>query len=145
MGVQIYRWPRRSRSIGALVLSVIRRLAYCVCVGTLFVAASGCQSQPGTKSLAELVKDLKDPDAGVRARAAVNLSHIPADQAKEAVPALIEALEDPSPEVRRYAALSLGSYGSAASAAVPALQKATGDSDEGARQLAAKALKRIQP
>jgi HEAT repeat protein len=120
-------------------------IASCFCVWTLLLATGGCQSRTGTKSLAELLIELKDADAAVRARAAVNLSHIPANQAKDAVPALVEALEDPSAEVRRYAALTLISFGPAADAAIPALARATEDDDPGVRQLAAKALQRIQP
>ena len=58
--------------------------------------------------------------------------------------ALGEALIDPSPYVRQAAARSLGAIGAPAQAAVPALQKALEDSDEGVRLSAADALKKIK-
>jgi hypothetical protein len=56
---------------------------------------------------------------------------------------LIAALKNSSVDVRRTAASALGSLGSQAQAAVPALTEALKDSDAGVRQNADSALKRI--
>src|SRR5262249_6816460 len=65
---------------------------------------------------------------------------------KKAIPALIEALDDPSSaELRRTAAASLGEQGLEAKAAVPALLRALEDKDVDVRLNAAGALARIDP
>lgn len=73
----------------------------------------------------------RDPEperqAEVRRQAAEVLARIGPD-AEPAVPALIEALQDPSPSVRKAAAHALGQIGPAAEAAVPALLRTMLDS-----------------
>jgi HEAT repeat protein len=61
------------------------------------------------------------------------------------VPALIEALKDKDGDVRRSAALGLGSFGEEARDAVPALQAAQRDNDARVREAARIALSRIDP
>jgi HEAT repeat protein len=63
--------------------------------------------------------------------------------AKDAIPALIEALKDNDVQVRRTVARALGKIGPAAKSAVPALQKVTNDADRQVRDAATLALKRI--
>lgn len=62
----------------------------------------------------------------------------------EAVPALAGALQDGYGEVRRAAALTLGSLGPAAGAAQPALTRSLSDVNPRVREAAAKALQEIQ-
>jgi HEAT repeat protein len=57
--------------------------------------------------------------------------------------ALIRALEDEDPSVRRSAASSIAMFGPSASAAIPALLEAAGDKAQGVRQAAALALGKI--
>jgi len=64
--------------------------------------------------------NLKDQDANVRYRAAIEL-HLLGPKAKAAIPALVAALKDEKQEVRDNAAHALGEFGSAAKAGVPAL------------------------
>ena len=59
------------------------------------------------------------------------------------VPELIEMLHDEDPEVRTASAAALGSFGSHAEIAVPALQKATADSDENVAREAGVALVKL--
>lgn len=63
----------------------------------------------------------------------------------EAVPFLIETLEDPDAEVRMYAARSLALMGSPAQAAVPALTKHLKDPDVRVRRTCARALGQMGP
>lgn len=49
----------------------------------------------------------------------------------EAIPVLVECLEDPAPRVRREAVSSLAVFGSAARAALPALKKLLHNPEEG--------------
>ena len=59
--------------------------------------------------------------------------------------ALIDALKDPEPDVRRAAASALGSFGTEAAPAVPALRKAAGDADPDVAREAAVTLVKLQP
>ena len=63
-----------------------------------------------------LIAALKDGDPGIRVNAADLLA---GRDPNIAIPALIEALDDKNPDARRWAATSLGSYGSNARAAAP--------------------------
>ena len=86
----------------------------------------------------ELEGLLRDPDRGVRRRAALAAGRV-ADPAL--VPALAELLGDPEPEVRRMAAFALGLAGDRA--AVDRLLASLADHDGGVRGRAAEALGRI--
>ena len=86
----------------------------------------------------ELERLLRDPDRGVRRRAALAAGRV-ADPAL--VPALVDLLNDQEVEVRRVAAFALGLAGERA--AVDRLLKALADSDAQVRGRAAEALGRI--
>src|SRR5205823_4970106 len=78
---------------------------------------------------------LRDRPFGAQAHAA--------DDDSEAVKALIDALKDQDPEVRKNSALSLGRIGKDAKSAVQALVKTLKDSDVDVRGASAVALGRI--
>jgi HEAT repeat protein len=61
----------------------------------------------------------------------------------EATPGVIGALSDPDPEVRTLAAEVLGSYGSGAQAAIPALEALLEDLNSSVRAAAEEALGEI--
>ena len=61
------------------------------------------------------------------------------------VPELRAALLDPSPHVRKYAAVALAKAGPAAAPAVPELTQLLSDPDEEVRRVAARALGQIGP
>src|SRR5207245_2257189 len=63
--------------------------------------------------------------------------------ARAALPALVLALQDPCPLVRRWAAASLGEIGSPAAAAIPALIEALDEDDVKNRAVAAATLGKI--
>jgi cyclophilin family peptidyl-prolyl cis-trans isomerase/HEAT repeat protein len=86
----------------------------------------------------ELERLLRDPDRGVRRRAALAAGRV-ADPAL--VPALVDLLNDQEVEVRRVAAFALGLAGE--HAAVDRLLAALADSDAGVRGRAAEALGRV--
>jgi HEAT repeat protein/cyclophilin family peptidyl-prolyl cis-trans isomerase len=86
----------------------------------------------------DLERLLRDPDRGVRRRAALAAGRV-ADPAL--VPALVDLLNDQEVEVRRMAAFALGLAGDRA--AVDRLLLALADSDAGVRGRAAEALGRI--
>jgi HEAT repeat protein len=88
------------------------------------------------------IKRLQDQDITVRVEAARDLADMGV-QAKAAVPALMEALNDKASSIRKAAAGALGNIG--AEAAVPALTKALRDTDGKVRWQAADALGRIGP
>ncbi len=89
-----------------------------------------------------LLKRLQGSEVAVRVEAAREIGDL-GEQAKAAVPALVEALGDPAAPMRKAAAAALGSIG--APAAVPALTKALRDPDAKVRWQAAEALGQIGP
>jgi HEAT repeat protein len=87
---------------------------------------------------------VKDPSDTVRVGAVYALGKI-GPAAAAAVPALAAALEDPDKEVRAGAAYSLPALGPQSAEAWTALQRAAArDSDPEVRQVAAKAMTKIQ-
>jgi HEAT repeat protein len=76
-----------------------------------------------------LIDSAADSDAAVRAVAATYLGIIHEGGA-DAVFALTDLLRDDAPDVRRAAAIALGSFGNEAQPAIPALRRAAGDRDE---------------
>src|SRR5271166_3066428 len=102
------------------------------------VSAAGkkIEPAPGT-SISQLRKDLKNPDADVRASAADELGK-KGPTAQEAVADLIVALtHDPNDAVRDAAAAALGKMGKAAKAAAPALTKSLEHKSADLRETAA--------
>ena len=81
---------------------------------------------PGV-TVATLADGLQRGGAFERAHAARALARF-GPQAADAVPALVRALDDPSPVVRSAAIVALGSIGTQAKAAIPALSAVRGDS-----------------
>jgi HEAT repeat protein len=96
----------------------------------------------GEKALPRMIEALKAPE--VRARVASIIARI-GPKAKQAVPALVEALADPEPETRNEVLFALGSIGPGAESAVPAVAKALGDPDMNVRYAACYALGSIGP
>jgi hypothetical protein len=107
----------------------------------------------GQYLIGSLSKALNDGDNLTRCRAGIALGHI---MSGASIPAplnsimkpdpLLEALNDPDPNVRIAAAQALASFGSRLSVAVPALtQMAKNDKDEEVRKAAAGAVEKIQP
>jgi hypothetical protein len=117
----------RARPIGAVLLCLF---------------AAGCSKKE--KSTAELLADLKGSDPKEKL-IAVRLLPSRKTDASDVIPALIEALQDKSDDVRISAAIGLGSFGQQAKDAVPALQKAQKDNDARVREAARVALSRIDP
>ncbi len=81
-------------------------------------------SENPSKQIQRLEKQLQDRDSRIRAQAAWDLGQM---GATESVPALTQALEDPSDAVRANAAASLWNLGEASRPAIPALRKALDD------------------
>lgn len=74
----------------------------------------------GDAKIDKLVTQLKDPDSGIRARAAVSLSQMN-PPSKDALPFLVAALADNNLNVRYWAATALKKFGPEATGAVPGL------------------------
>ena len=105
------------------------------------LACNGCGK---TKSTDELIADLKGADERERITAVRLLPQKKGDAAK-VVPALIDALKDKDADVRRSAAIGLGSFGEQARDAVAALEAAQkNDRDARVRESAGIAVSRIQ-
>ncbi len=93
------------------------------------------------KRMSFWVRQLRGPDAAGRQEAVQALGAIGVDS----VPALIAALNDPSPDIRAAATDALGRVGPAAKAALPALTATLKDTDKAVRQHAAFALGVVDP
>jgi HEAT repeat protein len=107
----------------------------------LALVACGCGK---SKSTEQLLADLKGNSERDRL-IAVRLLPQRQEDAAEVVPGLIEALQDRDGDIRRSAALGLGSFGEQAREAIPALQGVLDDRDGRVREAAKLALTRIDP
>jgi HEAT repeat protein len=98
------------------------------------------------KTVAEWIELARSPDEDMRRQAVYALGQI-GPGAREAVPALVKAVDDVKQEVRWYAVDALGRIGPDAEQAVPAIIAAAKDpaNDRTFAQNAAKALGRIGP
>jgi HEAT repeat protein len=105
------------------------------------LACGGCARE---KSTAQLLEDLKGAEERDRL-VAVRLLPQRTQDAAQAIPALILALKDKEGDIRRSAAIGLGSLGEQARDAIPALKAAQRDRDARVREAAGKALARIDP
>jgi len=152
---------KRWRSTAALALA-------------LLVPGGGCRKAEKPPDIAELIADLRGPDAEKSGRANLKLIEMrgpaaPAlaallregdarerriaastlwglgPHARAAVPELTAAVADQELDVRMGAAMALEAIGPEAAPAVPALIRALKDRDALVRQCAAKALGRIGP
>jgi HEAT repeat protein len=108
-------------------------------------AAGGQEPASRGRPLSEWIAELKAPAPSTRNAAAYEIASMGA-AAKAAVPALIEALDDPDAAVRFPVTVALGEIGPDAAAAVPRLQQMMFEeiNDEiaaGARR----AIRHIQP
>jgi HEAT repeat protein len=113
--------------------------------GQIELNVAELQSDAGAADtpLSTVIDALKDPTPWVHVQAARRLAMIhPAPV--ETIPTLIDMLGAKDPESRRAAAAALGSFGSLAREAVPALNKALTDPDDSVSLIAADALKQIQ-
>lgn len=124
------------------------RCVYLLCVPLLCVpllcvlATYGCGKPE--KSTPELITDLKSTQEKDRI-VAVRLLQRHKEDAAQAVPAMVEALKDKTPDVRWSAAIGLGYFGDSAKDAIPALQTTLTDRDARVREAAGVALSRIDP
>ena len=91
-----------------------------------------------------LIRRLRSPDDVKRIHAGLLLGRM-GQGATEAVPTLLELLQDESVQNRKLAAWTLGSIGRGAVEAVPALLVAVQDTNEGVRKMAREALDKISP
>ena len=88
-----------------------------------------------------MIRYVKDPDAGVRGEIMFAVFRF----GKRGVPTLMQGLDDTSTVVRKLALESLGTLGSDAATAIPAIQRRLDDPDLSVRETAATALAEIDP
>src|SRR4051812_36232767 len=122
-------------------------LAVTLAAGPLAAQGAATDKEPVShgRKLSEWIADLKAAAPQTRNAAAYEISGM-GPAAAAAVPALIEALDDPEASVRFPVTVALAEIGPAAKAAVPKLKKMMDEeiNDEIAAA-ARRALKRIQP
>lgn len=91
----------------------------------------------------ELIGRLRDPEEVVRLHAALVLGSL-GEEARPAVPALLDLLTNGDVRGRRAAAWALRDLGPVAEDAVPALLEALDDPDDQVEELAVQALSAIE-
>ena len=127
------------RTMGAAVIAVL--------AAAPALHAQGAAKDPVAdgRPLSEWITDLKAEAPQTRNAAAYEISGL-GPAAVSAVPALIQALDDPSASVRFPVTVALGEIGPAASEAVPRLKKMMDEelNDEIAAS-AKRAIRRIKP
>jgi HEAT repeat protein len=118
-----------------------RALLLCLALGV-----GGCRGKAPHegKNAAELEAMLRGEDPAAQAQGAYGLSTLGAE-ARQAVPALVDALKSKVTLVRERAALALGRVGPDAREAVPALTQTLRDPEWTVRRQASLALGRIGP
>jgi hypothetical protein len=130
------------RALGALVLALV------VSAGSVAgqtVAPAGKEPEARGRPLSEWIADLKAAAPVIRNAAAYEIAGM-GPAAASAVPALIEALDDPLAVVRFPVTVALGEIGPAAAAAVPRLkQLMEEDINDEIAAGARRAIRRIQP
>jgi len=108
----------------------------------------------GKQSLPPLIRALKDPDVQMRRNAALEFLNLaggfavelrPKLDISEALPDLIQALNDSDSSVRAWTAQAIGEIGPNAKGAIPALVTLLNDPDEGPRNSSCLALGKIGP
>jgi HEAT repeat protein len=97
-----------------------------------------------TARFQKLIRGLKSPYDLKRIHAGLLLGRM-GQKAREAVPTLLELLQDESIQNRKLAAWTLGNIGQGTVEAVPALLVTVRDSNEGVRTMAREALEKISP
>jgi len=127
---------------GLAVVKHLSRLILCCCL--LVTASCGQKAPYENKSVGELEAMVGSPEADKQLQGAYGLS-LKGQEAKDAVPALIEQLKSDKVLVRQNAAFALGNIGAEAREAVPELTRMLRDSDWRVRRQAAMALGEIGP
>jgi HEAT repeat protein len=102
------------------------------------------QKAPGSRSVAELRAATHDSDLSVRLSAVEELGPR-ASSSEEAAQALVEALPDPAPLVRRFAAGGLAGVQSVSSPMILALSRLLRDPEVDPRESAARTLAALAP
>jgi hypothetical protein len=98
----------------------------------------------GGKPVSYWLVNMTDADAGLREKATIKLGNVSNTDA-EVLPALIQALGDTEPAVRRAAILALMKYGPGADEALPPLtDMREKDRDVEVRSFAGKAVEKLQ-
>jgi HEAT repeat protein len=125
------------------------RSSACYLLATLALLVASPVTGQGERALADWQRDLRDPSADVRVRAAQALAAF----GQRGVSALTAALGDSEYKVRAGAAealvrigpesVVLGAFGPAAKSAIPALARVLKDANPRVRELAGQALDRI--
>ena len=106
-----------------------------------------CNIGPNAQAVSALITSLMDDDPEARGAAARALGLV-GEQAKEAIPDLVQALTDPNTQVRTEAIralekIGMGNIGLEGNFAVPALLEALKDNNFRIRRVATKLLKKI--
>lgn len=131
-----------NRALGAVALALLLTAGRAAAQNG---APAGNQPVSPEQQLSEWIADLKAAAPSIRNGAAYEIAGM-GPAAASAVPALIEALDDPAPAVRFPVTVALAEIGPAAAAAVPRLkQMMEEDMNDEVAAAAKRAIRRIEP
>src|SRR5437899_1492890 len=140
--VDAFRHALTARTKRCDIMKPLPMISAVACL--FFMVATAAHAEPKKEDVPELLKALKSGNAKKRISAADDLGHlgaIRADDAKEAVPVLLDTLKnDRTAGVRKAVATALGRMDPDPQEAVPVLSKALKDKDAGVRAAAATSL-----
>ena len=140
---------RMTSRLLAVSLCVAAALTVVSCSSTRARQASRPEAEtraqdPAVARVAELRARLKDPDMSVRLKAVEELGPM-AESSAEAVDALMEAISDPDPMVRRFVAYGLSDVKAPSGAVIVALTKLLRETEMEPRHAAVMALYKLAP
>jgi HEAT repeat protein len=109
-----------------------------------FLDKMGPEAKAAAPALRKLLQSKDELTQITAAHALLSVDPDNPDNARVAVPVMVAALKNPLPFIRGEAAMTLGDLGKAAANALPALEAAAKDEDQGVRAAAAEAVKKIR-
>lgn len=122
---------RRGSGIACVaILAVGLEAFYSIVIG------GAAERRGSARRLPVLIQELADADPGRRRWGAWEMGQFYGPRAAPALPALLRAVDDPDPEVRKSALRAIEAIGPAAVEAVPMLKRALTDRDAGVRTAA---------
>ncbi len=134
--------PKSPRVVQALIGALADSVDEVRMAAATALVAEGVRAEGAITGVHAALHD--SAHAHVRSHAALILGSLGPSAGEGAVPALIEALVDPVPQVRAYAAEALGKFGQAAVSAVPTIVSHLSDSSSNARLKMLEALFNIR-